>query len=474
MNYLPLFHDLAGVRCMVVGGGTIALRKAELLVRAGAVVEVVAPEIRDDLRELVESSGGSIAQRTYAGGDAAGMTLTVVATNDATVNARVAEEVRSAGGLVNVVDDATRSNVIFGSIIDRDPVLVALSSAGTAPVLLRLLRERIEALLPSRIGALARFAGRLRGRVKSAIADGDGRRRFWEGVLEGPIASQVLAGNEASAERAFDAALARPARTATGEVFLVGAGPGDPDLLTLRALQLMQRADVVLYDNLVSRAILDRTRRDAERIYVGKRREFHAVRQEGINEMLVRLARQGQRVLRLKGGDPFVFGRGGEEIASLAAHGIPFQVVPGITAANGCAAWAGIPLTHRDHARSVRFVAAVGKDGRGGLDWADLVRSDETLVFYMGLASLDAICSELVAHGRAPSTPAALIEKGTLPEQRVFIGTLADLRERVAGANVHGPTLIVVGEVVGLAGELSGYGQDTERSQAAANATRPS
>lgn len=453
MRYLPLFHDFAGVEVLLVGGGNVALRKAELLAAAGARLRVVAPEIDDRIVALSEAGGGSVSRRAFEPADLTGVVLVIAATGDPEVNAAVAGLARARSLMINVVDDARASNVIFGSLVDRDPVIVALSSAGRSPVLLRLLRERIETLLPGRLGDLAEWAGGLRERVKAHLPDADARRRFWERLLAGPAAEAVLAGRGAAAARALEAALDESPASPAGEVYLVGAGPGDPDLLTLRALHLMQRADVVLYDNLVSDAILTRTRRDAERIYVGKRRAFHAARQQSINEMLVEFARAGKRVVRLKGGDPFVFGRGGEEIATLAAHRIDFQVVPGITAANGCAAYAGIPLTHRDYAQAVHFVTAVTGPG-SRLDWRSLAQPGQTLVFYMGLAALPEVCAELINHGRSKDTPAALIERGTLPDQRVLRGTLADLPAQADEAELAGPTLIIVGEVVAAAAEL--------------------
>ncbi len=451
MRYLPLFHDLRDTRVLLVGGGSVAQRKAELLSAAGARLLVVAPEVNEQLAALAERSGGSVQRRAFRAGDIADVALVVAASNEREVNLAVAREARDRGTLVNVVDDAAASSVIFGSLVDRSPVIVAMTSGGHAPVLLRLLRERLERSLPGRLGDLALWAGRLRARVRAAVPDADARRRFWERLLSGPAAEAILAGRSGTAERALEASLAEsPGLAASGEVYLVGAGPGDPDLLTLRALHLMQRADVVLYDNLVSDAILERTRRDAERIYVGKRRAYPAARQQSINDMLVQLAQAGKRVVRLKGGDPLVFGRGGEEIATLAEHGISFQVVPGITAANGCAAYAGIPLTHRDYAQSVRFVTAVTGPGNT-LDWHGLAQPGQTLVFYMGLAALADVCRELIAHGRPAATPVALIERGTLPDQRVLRGTLADLPEQVRGAGLKGPTLIIVGEVVAAA-----------------------
>lgn len=457
MDYFPIFLRVAGRPCLIVGGGEIALRKAEALARSGAVLHVVAPEIRDDLAGLAEAGGGSTARRGFEESDLDGRLLAVAATDLESVNRAVSDAAQARSIPVNVVDRTELCTYIVPSIVDRSPLVIALSSGGTSPVLLRLIRERLEAQFPAAWGRLAALAGRYRDAVKAAVTDGDGRRRFWERVLEGPVGEAAVSGREQEAERLLRAAIdAGPrAADARGEVWLVGAGPGDPDLLTLKALRLMQRADVVLHDNLVGPGILDLVRRDAERIYVGKKRDLHAVRQEGINALLVEHARAGRRVLRLKGGDPFVFGRGGEEIATLAEHGIPFQVVPGITAANGCAAYAGIPLTHRDHAQSVRFVTGHLKEGAVNLSWPELAEPGQTLVVYMGLVGLEEICTRLVEHGRAPTTPVAMVERGTLPEQRVIVGTLEDFPATVAAAGAQGPTLLIIGEVVQLRDRLA-------------------
>jgi uroporphyrin-III C-methyltransferase/precorrin-2 dehydrogenase/sirohydrochlorin ferrochelatase len=440
-----------------VGGGEVALRKGEALVRAGARLHVVAPSIAPALVTLAERSGGEVFRRAFASADVTGKLLVVAATDESVVNRNVHAVAVAAGVLVNVVDAPELCTYIVPSIIDRSPLVIALSSGGNAPVLLRLIRERLEQQFPASFGWLAELAGSMRGRVKQAIPEGDGRRRFWERVLDGPVADAAIAGRREAARQLLEDAVSAGAQPedAQGEVWLVGAGPGDPDLLTLRALRLMQRADVVFHDNLVSPGVLDLVRRDAERIYVGKRRGEHAVPQARINEMLVEQARAGRRALRLKGGDPFVFGRGGEEIATLRAQGIPFQVVPGITAANGCAAYAGIPLTHRDHAQSVRFVTGHLKAGTVNLSWPELAEPGQTLVIYMGLVALEEICMQLIAHGRAATTPVAMVEAGTLPEQRVIVGTLATIAERVRQADARAPTLVIIGEVVRLRDALA-------------------
>jgi uroporphyrin-III C-methyltransferase/precorrin-2 dehydrogenase/sirohydrochlorin ferrochelatase len=457
MDYLPLFHKLQGGRVLVVGGGEIALRKARLLADAGAALRVVAPEVDGELAALAREGGGDVRVRGYQVADLDGCRLVIAATDDPALNAQVSAEAQARSLPVNVVDAPALCTVIFPAIVDRSPLVVAVSSGGDAPVLARLIRAKLEAWIPSAYGELAGLAARFRNKVKSLYPDVNQRRGFWETVFQGPIAERQLAGQGAEAERLLQAMVDGAPMQQGGEVYLVGAGPGDPDLLTFRALRLMQQADVVLYDRLVAPAIIEMCRRDAERIYVGKRRADHAVPQEKINQLLVDLAKQGKRVLRLKGGDPFIFGRGGEEIEELAEQGIPFQVVPGITAASGCSAYGGIPLTHRDYAQSVRFVTGHLKDGTSNLPWDDLVAPAQTLVFYMGLVGLPTICAELIRHGRAASTPAALIQQGTTRNQRVFTGTLADLPELVARHEVHAPTLVIVGEVVQLREKLAWF-----------------
>jgi uroporphyrin-III C-methyltransferase/precorrin-2 dehydrogenase/sirohydrochlorin ferrochelatase len=359
---------------------------------------------------------------------------------------------------VNVVDRPDLCTFVFPSIVDRSPVVVAVSSAGASPVLARHLRAKLETIIPASYGKLAELARRFRDQVKAKFATTDDRRRFWEKVLEGSIAEFVYTGRERQAEAALQQALdSESGEPGRGEVYLVGGGPGDPDLLTFRALRLMQQADVVVYDRLVSKEVLDLVRRDAEKIYVGKERDYHAVPQEGINDMLVRLAKEGKRVLRLKGGDPFIFGRGGEEIETLAAEGIPFQVVPGITAAAGCASYSGIPLTHRDYSQSVVFVTGHLKDGTVNLNWKALAQPNQTVVFYMGLHGVPDICEGLTGHGMPASTPVALVQQGTTQNQRVFIGTLATLPETVQKQEIKPPTLIIVGEVVRLHDKLSWF-----------------
>ncbi len=459
MEYFPFFHDLKGKTCLLVGGGTIALRKARLLVRAGAKLRVVAPQIAAELQALVQAHGGECLFESYNPEHLASAVLVVSATDIDRVNEQVANDCNALRLPVNVVDNPALCSIITPAIIDRSPLLIAVTSGGEAPVLARMVRAKLESLLPASYGALAQLASRFRNSVKARFGDGEQRRRFWESTLQGPVAEQVFAGNTELAERLFEQALARAEDNIQGEVYLVGAGPGDPDLLTFKALRLMQQAEVVLYDRLVSEPILELVRRDADRIFVGKKRDQHALPQQEINQLLVDLAKQGKRVLRLKGGDPFIFGRGGEEIELLAENGIHFQVVPGITAASGCAAYSGIPLTHRDHAQSVRFVTGHLKEGSCDLPFCEMASNNQTLVFYMGLVSLPEICRQLIAYGKPADTPAALIERGTTPDHKVHIGDITSLPELVKHTEIHAPTLLIIGSVVSLHTKLGWYKQ---------------
>ncbi len=460
METLPLGFRLKDQSCLVVGGGEIAARKVSLLVRAGARVTLVAPEVLTSLREQVKASGGNVQERRYLSEDLDHQTLVVAATDDQELNAEVSRACQQRRIPVNVVDSPALCTVIFPAIVDRSPILIGISSNGVSPVLARMLRGKIESTIPAAYGRLASLLGEFRAQAKQAFPDTSARRAFWEEQLQGPMPDMVFSGREQDARRHLQQALANPGQKPSGEVYLVGAGPGDPDLLTFKALRLMQQADVIVYDRLVSEPILDLCRRDAERIYVGKARADHAVPQEGINALLVRLAQEGKRVCRLKGGDPFIFGRGGEEIEELAEARIPFQVVPGITAASGCAAYAGIPLTHRNYAQSVRFVTGHLKDGTPDLPWEELVHPNQTLVLYMGLISLGPIREQLLAHGLPAATPVAMISKGTTAQQQVITGTLADIVEKLAGQPLPAPTLIIVGEVVKLREQLNWFSHD--------------
>tara|TARA_A100001391_G_scaffold899_2_gene1290 strand:+ start:3926 stop:5317 length:1392 start_codon:yes stop_codon:yes gene_type:complete len=462
MDFLPLGLKLKGATVLVAGGGDTALRKARLLDKAGARLRLVAPRCRDDLARLVEQGGGQWLRRAVEDRDLDGVRLAVAATDDATVNGDLARAAEARGLPVNVVGEPALSSFVFPALIDRDPLFIAISSSGVSPVLVRRLRARLEAWLPARWGRLAALLGRFRAPLEQQLPARRDREAFWEAQLDGPLEERVLSGHESEAEeglrRAIEQATA-PADGNAGEVYLVGAGPGDPDLLTFRALHLIDKAEVVLYDRLVAPEIVALARADAEKVYVGKARDQHTLPQDNINDLLVHYARQGKKVCRLKGGDPFIFGRGGEELEKVVAAGIDFQVVPGITAASGCAAYAGIPLTHRDHAQSVRFVTGHRKDGSVDLDWAGLMAPSETLVFYMGLVGLRQICARLIEHGRDPATPIALVSRGTTDLQEVITGTLADLADTVEGREIHAPTLIIVGSVVSLHPRYRWFGQ---------------
>lgn len=448
----PITLRLAGRPVLVAGGGRIATRRIERLWRAQAHVIVIAPEVSEALAALADA--GEIVWHARGAGpdDVAGMQLVFAATDDADVNARLAAAAGRAGVLVQRADAADDSDFLVPALVERGPLQIAISSAAAAPSLTRRVRAHVETLTPRAYGDLATLAREFRDAVRRSVARPQ-RSAFWDEVFEGPIAEQVFAGRYDDAARALQARLdANTADTpgASGEVYLVGSGPGDPDLLTFRALRLMQRADVVLYDSLLSPDILALVSPEARRIHVGKRAEQHTLPQSRINTLMVELAQQGHRVLRLKGGDPFVFGRGGEEIAELAEAGIDFQVVPGITAASGCAAYAGIPLTHRDYAQSVIFVTGHLQAGELKLGWAELARPGQTLVFFMGRRNLALICARLQEYGLAADWPAAMIIDGTTARQTVIAGTLADLPEQVAAAPAKGPALLIVGEVVRL------------------------
>lgn len=459
MQYLPIFLNVRAQNCLIVGGGEVAYRKAVLLDKSGARLRVVAPDINETLQTLVITGAGELHRRPFVEADLDGVFLVVAATDDEEVNTAVSIAAKARGLPVNVVDKPSLCSFIVPSIVDRSPVVIAISSGGTSPVLTRKLKEKIEVLVPAAYGRLALLLGKYRGRVKSVIAEGKRRTRFWEALLSGPLSEMVFAGKEEDGKRYIEQHLAlADYLDVRGEVYLVGAGPGDPDLLTLKALRLMHEADVVLYDRLVSKEIMARVRPDAEKINVGKERSNHLVPQEEINDMLVRLALEGKRVLRLKGGDPFIFGRGGEEIDRLAEARIPFQVIPGITAASGCACYAGIPLTHRDYSQSVRFVTGHLKNDTIDLDWPTLAYESQTVVFYMGLIGLEVICAQLIAHGMAADMPIALVQQGTTANQKVLTGTLESMPALVAANEIQAPTIIIVGRVVKLRPRYSWFG----------------
>lgn len=458
MDIFPISLKLQQQPCLIVGGGHIAYRKAVLLAKAGAALHVISPDIDANLLEIVEQSGGQYTKAAYGLGFALrDYRLVIAATDDKAVNQAVFEACEAENVLVNSVDDPPHCRFMVPAIIDRSPLVVSIATNGASPVLSRQIRTQLEASIPHGMGKLADFSGKWRAAVKAKIENPDERRIFWEDLYASPLKEQVFNGNTAEADRLIEQALIEW-KQPKGEVYLVGAGPGDPELLTLKALRLMQQADVVIYDRLVSAPIMELCRRDAEKIYVGKARSNHAVPQDGINALLVKYASEGKRVCRLKGGDPFIFGRGGEEIQELFAAGIAFQVVPGITAASGCSAYAGIPLTHRDYAQSVRFLTGHLKEGSPELPWNELVYQNQTLVLYMGLVGLEKICENLIAHGQRPDMPVALVSKGTTPEQKVLVGTLADIASKVAEHQIQAPTLTIIGDVVSLREQLQWQG----------------
>lgn len=467
MHQFPLFARIAGEPCLVVGGGVVALRKVRALRAAGARVTVNAPVICAELSELAAAGELALEQREFDPALVDRHLLVIAATSRREVNHAVAAAARAAFRLCNVVDDGAASSYISPAVVDRSPLLIAVSSGGSAPVLARRIRQQLEELLPARLGALASWAQRWRERVQARLPDIDRRRRFWEDTLAGPAADHVLAGREESADEVAAAKLAGAATQAqAGEAWLVGAGPGDPELLTLAGLRLLQEAEVILHDRLVSPEILALARRDAEFIDVGKTGGGPSASQQDINDTLVELVRAGKRVCRLKGGDPYIFGRGGEEALALAAAGLPFRVVPGITAASGCAAYAGIPLTHRQVADGVSFVTARLSPGNGEPDWERLAGLDHTLAIYMPVQRLADISRALISHGRAARTPAALVEHGTTARQRRISGTLADIAEHALAAQVGSPALLLVGEVVELAPQLGWWQADDGQATA--------
>ncbi len=459
MDFFPVFMNIRQQRCLVVGGGEVALRKVELLLKAGGDVLIVSPDLHPELAAQVSAKPIEYKQRIFEPADLEDCKLVISATNDAVINKKVSELANKVGIPVNVVDAPELCSFIVPSIIDRSPVVVAVSSGGRSPVLARLLRAKLETMIPASYGRLANLLDGYRDAVKKKFSNTLKRRRFWEVILQGPVTELMFSGREKQAQDVIENAIKKGEATieGLGEVYLVGAGPGDPDLLTFRALRLLQQADVVVYDRLVSAPILELARRDAEKIYVGKRNRDHTLSQDSINELLLKLAKEGKRVLRLKGGDPFIFGRGGEEIETLLEDGVTFQVVPGVTAAAGCASYAGIPLTHRDHAQSVVFATGHLKDHSIDLNWPALAQPNQTVVFYMGLTGLTVICEQLMKHGMATDTAIALIEKGTTVDQKVYTSTLEKMPEDVKNMAVKPPTLIIVGSVVTLHEKLAWF-----------------
>ena len=461
MDYLPIFINLKGQDCLVVGAGEIAARKIDCLARAGAKITVIATEISASVANMQANHALTLLQKPFSPEDLHDFKLVVSATNHDETNRLVAKTAEQQNTLVNVVDNPELCSFIFPAIIDRSPIIAAVSSSGAAPILARLLRAKIETIIPPAYGRLAALANKFRHPVQQHIKNPKQRRIFWEQVLQGNIAELIFAGKDEQAEQQLQQQLSSQENNPqAGEVYLIGAGPGAADLLTFRALRLLQQADVVVYDRLVSAEILDLARRDSEKIYVGKQREKHTLPQESINTLLADLAKAGKRVARLKGGDPFIFGRGGEEIETLMQQGIHFQVVPGITAASGCATYAGIPLTHRDHAQSCTFVTGHLKDNSIHLNWTQLAAPNQTIVIYMGLVGLEKICQSLIAHGSPENLPIALIQQGTTHNQRVIIGTLATLPAQIAKLAIKPPTLIIIGTVVTLHEQLRWFNNE--------------
>ncbi len=460
MQLYPLFADLTDRPVLVVGGGDVAARKVAMLLRAGTRVTVGAPMLGPELRELVQQGRVTYRAGAYQSDWLDGVWLVIAATRSRPLNARIAADGHLQQRLVNVVDDPALSSFQVPAVIDRSPLLVAISSSGTAPVLARRLRERIESLIDPALGPLLQLAQRYRARIRARHADLASRRRFYDWLHDGPVSALLRASHPVRAEQQLLAALSDGREQKThGSVALVGAGPGDPGLLTLRALRVLNEADVILHDELIGPQILDLARRDALQVAVGKRGGGVHTPQETIHALLLEHARAGRRVVRLKGGDPFVFGRGGEELAYLRAHGITYEVVPGITAAVACAAYSGVPLTHRDHAQSVRLVTAHCQHSLDTLDWAELAREKQTLAIYMGVGKLDELTHQLLAHGRAPDTPFALIENGSLSTQRTLTGALNDLPALAKRHAIRAPAMLILGEVAALADASHWYGE---------------
>jgi len=461
MDHLPIFLNVNGRRALVVGSGVTAARKADLLLRAGSRVTIVAPELGEELSRLAGEYPFEHKTAELCADDLAGCVVVYGCSSDESINLQLCKYAANAGIMVNLPDQADYSDFTMPAVVDRTPLLIAISSGGASPLLTRSMKARFETEIPAAYGRLAEFAGSYRDKIKAMVPNPTRRRRFWEFMISGPVAEHLFSAQVEEAKKLMDSLLQEAAKDGTrppeGEVYLVGTGPGDPDLLTLRALRLMQQADVVLYDRLIGDGILNLVRRDAERVYVGKMPDNHSVPQEEIGKMLIRLANEGKRVLRLKGGDPFLFGRGGEEIEALSENGISFQVIPGVTAAVGCASYSGIPLTHRDHAQSCIFVTGHEKDGKLNLNWEALIQPRQTVVVYMGVSSMGAITGGFIANGADPNTPAAVVENGTRAGQRVIAGTLESLKGQSDKAGIRSPALIIIGSVVTLREKLSWF-----------------
>lgn len=458
MDFLPIFINIKDQKCLVIGGGKVAARKTLLLLQAGGRITVIAPRLDRTLVEQLQRGNITHCAESFHDDHLDDAALVIAATNDNAINQQVSQAAKFRCIPVNVVDNPRLCSFIMPSIVDRSPILIAISSSGKSPVLARLLRAHLETIIPQGYKRLANYAASFREQVKKHFSHPEKRRIFWEKIFYGPFAEMVFSGKDQAAQDYLANALQGEVDDAPiGEVYLVGAGPGNPDLLTFRAMRLMQQADVVVYDRLVSPAILDMVRRDAARIYAGKERNIHALSQQSINQLLVQLAKEGKRVLRLKGGDPFIFGRGGEEIETLSSHHIPFQVVPGITAASGVASYAGIPLTHRDYAQSCIFVTGHLKNNSIDLDWSAIARPHQTIVIYMGLVGLSILCQQLIIHGLPATLSAAIIQQGTTQKQKIVVGTLQTLPDLAIAANLQPPTLIIVGDVVKLHQKLAWF-----------------
>ena len=464
MQALPIFFNIKNRHCVVIGGGDVAMRKVSMLLKASAAITLYSPDICHELQDLVNTKKIIYKAQKFEENQLQGACMVIAATDDESVNTAVSIAAKAQNIPVNVVDAPDLCTFTMGSIIDRSPVVIAISSEGNAPVLARYIRAKIETMLPATYGRIADIAGEFREKVKVKFGTTQARRIFWEGVLQGSFVERVLSGQEQAAREQLSGLIdGADATKNQGEVFLVGGGPGDPDLLTFKALRLMQQCDVCVYDKLVSPEVMELVRRDAELIFVGKSRDQHTMAQEEINELLAKLALSGKRVLRLKGGDPFIFGRGGEEIETLMQHGVPFQVVPGITAANGVSSYAGIPLTHRDYAQACLFITGHLKAKEGfteltlDLDWVAMSRPRQTVVIYMGLVGLKEICEKLIEYGVAPTMPVAVVQQGTTQRQKVVTATLADLAEKVAAAGIKPPCLTIIGAVVKLRDKLNWF-----------------
>ena len=457
-DFLPIFFKVSGRPCLVVGGGDVAARKVRQLQRAHAEVHVMTPELCDELNVMQGRGDIYYHPQPFQDDVIDAYVLIIAATNDKRVNERISILAQASKIPVNVVDQPELCSFIMPSVVDRDPVQIAVSTGGASPVLARLLRSRLETMIPSSYGRLATLMQDFRDIVKEKMPQIQRRRRFWENILQGPIAEMLYAGQDNAAKRALENEIhGNGDEDVSGEVYLVGAGPGDPDLLTFRALRLLQQAEVILYDRLVNPAIVELGRKDADKIFVGKESDNHALPQEEINQLLIKLAQEGKRVLRLKGGDPFIFGRGGEEIESLAEAGVSFQVVPGITAASACSTYAGIPLTHRDHAQTCVFVTGHMKDDQLNLNWDALVRPNQTIAVYMGIKGFDVLCRNLIEQGMSKDIPAAIVQQGSLPAQKVYIGTLSTLPDIISAKEIKPPSMIIIGHVVQLHEKLAWY-----------------